>query len=292
MELAPLEHRLREHVCALARLPRDPGSAHHRWAADYVSCVLDSHGWHVERRESCSAVGPCANIVARRYADGSRSGLLVVGAHYDTPPGIPGADDNASAVAALLELARLFSPVAPSPASSTLAIELVAFDREEDSLAGSKARVAELDSEGRRVHGMIALEMLGYTGTGRGKQASPVRLPIPLPLEADFIAVCGNLASSQLAYTVAAALREVPGQPVHTVIVPGTGLELSEVRRSDHSPFWDKGIPALMITDTSLFRNPHYHRPTDTPETLDYSFLARVTHGLGKAIGHLICRQQ
>lgn len=288
MGLALLDQRLREHVFALASLPRNPGSPHHCWAADYIFRSLQSQGWEVQRRGSPTVGGDCTNIVARTSTNSSGYGLLVIGAHYDTPPGVPGADDNASAVAALLELARMYSPSAHPSLPPGPAIELVAFDREEDNMAGSIAHVAELEGGECFVIGMIALEMLGYASSGVGKQASPVRLSIPLPQRADFIAVCGNEMSRQLTLTVAGALGEVPGQPVHTIIVSNTGMELPEVRRSDHSSFWDKGLPAVMITDTSLFRNPNYHRPSDTPDTLDYSFLARVTHGLGIAVGRLL----
>jgi hypothetical protein len=104
----------------------------------------------------------------------------------------------------------------------------------------------------------------------------------------NFIGVVGNEASADLLRVVTAALKGVPGLPVEYLAVPGNGLALPETRLSDHSSFWDAGLPALMLTDTSFLRNPHYHRASDTPDTLDYEFLARVTQGVCAAALQLL----
>jgi hypothetical protein len=135
---------------------------------------------------------------------------------------------------------------------------------------------------------MISLEMLAYTDQRPGSQKLPPHLAHLYPNVGSFIGVCGNEASRELLQVVTAAMKGVPGLPVEFISVPGTGEVLPEIRLSDHSSFWDRGFHALMITDTSFFRNPHYHQPSDTPETLDYPFLARVTAGVCAAVRRLL----
>jgi len=214
--------------------------------------------------------------------------LLIVGAHYDSIPGSPGADDNASAVAALLELARWIGPRLRSGGPYRARLQLVAYDLEEDGLIGSFVHSGVLERAGTLLHGMIALEMLGYTDSRPGSQGLPPPLAPLYPDVGNFIGVVGNDASRGLLQFVTEAMKGVPGLPVEFLAVPGTGFILGETRRSDHASFWDRGYPALMITDTSFFRNPHYHQASDTPETLDYLFLARVTIGVCEAVQRLL----
>ena len=135
---------------------------------------------------------------------------------------------------------------------------------------------------------MISLEMLGYTDNRPGSQQLPAHLRGLYPDVGNFIGVVGNQASATLLAAVAEALRTVPGLPVEHLAVPGTGTMVPETRLSDHSSFWDCGFPALMVTDTSFLRNPHYHKATDTAATLDYPFLARVTLGVCEAVRGLL----
>jgi Zn-dependent M28 family amino/carboxypeptidase len=211
------------------------------------------------------------NLILR--LPGHRPGLspLLVGAHYDGPPHSPGADDNATGVAVLLELARRWSEVPPRRP-----IWLVAFDQEEEGLVGSRALASELRGHGQMLHLMVSLEMLGFTGPS---QRYPVEAMGWLyGPRGDFLALVANGRSLPLLPGLAWHL----GRHVTTKVVPVPlrGRPLPDTRRSDHSPFWDEGYNALMATDTAFLRNPHYHRPCDTVATLDLPFLTAVCEGL------------
>jgi Zn-dependent M28 family amino/carboxypeptidase len=196
---------------------------------------------------------------------------VLIGAHYDSVPGTPGADDNASGVAALLSAARAIGP--------RESICYVAFDGEECGFVGSQALVDRLgpDHASRHVH---ILEMLAYARHEPGSQRNPVPI-IAAPTVGDFLGLVGSHRSGPLLDHVLAAASCHP-VPVQGLYLPDVPLEMIQqisqnLLRSDHVPFWRVGLPALMWTDTAEFRNPHYHRPTDTPDTLDYDFLAGVT---------------
>jgi Zn-dependent M28 family amino/carboxypeptidase len=215
------------------------------------------------------------NIIARRglKKDGP---VLILGAHFDSVPGTSGADDNASGVAVLLEAARLVR----QPAASSSQILFCAFNLEELNMLGSAALAKKFRAAGAKVEAMISLEMVGYTDPRPGAQKYPVGLSWMYPDHGDFIGVIGNWNSKPLLRRFAASLRRVAGLPVETLTVPGNGMLIPAVRLSDHAPFWDLGYPALMVTDTSFYRNPHYHGPADTLDTLDIGFMARVCEGV------------
>ena len=233
---------------------------------------------------------PCVNLLTAPWPDDPALPLLVVGAHYDSCPGTPGADDNASAVAALLELAAWVGPRLPALGPCRARLQLVAYDLEEYGLVGSTLHAQQLRKAGTAVRGMVSLEMLGYTDQRPGSQNLPRHLRGLYPDVGNFIGVCANEASVGLLQVLVGGLKGVPGLPVEFIAVPGNGAMISEVRLSDHSSFWDEGFPALMITDTSFFRNPHYHQRSDTPDTLDYPFMARITQGVGTAVERLLLR--
>ncbi|MEA5462157.1 M20/M25/M40 family metallo-hydrolase [Leptothoe sp. PORK10 BA2] len=203
---------------------------------------------------------------------------VVIGAHYDTVPGCPGADDNATGVAVLLELARLFSAQPPRRP-----VHLVAFDLEEYGLVGSRAYVQSL--QGQPVHLMLSLEMLGYcAGESGPDQAYPVPgMAYLYPRTGDFIALIGNWRTIPMLWRFNRAFR---GAGVNCAWLPMVqqGRPLPATRRSDHAPFWDAGYNAIMVTDTAELRNPHYHRSTDTLATLNLEFLTQVCLGLGQGI--------
>ena len=203
---------------------------------------------------------------------------ILVAAHYDGPLGSPGADDNASAVAALLELGRRWTEKPPQRP-----VWLVAFDQEEWGMLGSKALARQLRQQRQPLHLMVSLEMLGYTSETQGYPAEAMRAVYGE--RGDFIALIGNMGSSALLLS----LQNRMARHVITKMlpVPFNGNMLPDVRLSDHSPFWDQGYNALMVTDTSFMRNPHYHEPTDTVDTLDLPFLMAVIDGLEVAIGGL-----
>ena len=198
---------------------------------------------------------------------------VLVGAHFDAVAGSPGADDNGSALAVLIEIARGAAATPPRRA-----LRLVAFDLEEQHMAGSRAYARALSGRGERLHLMIALEMLGYRRSEPGSQRYPAGLGLLYPGRGDFIGLIGDFRSTAMLHRLARAMRrEVRCE---WLAVPLRGRIVPDTRRSDHAPFWDLGYPAIMVTDTANLRNPHYHRPTDTLETLDLAFLAGVCRGL------------
>jgi aminopeptidase YwaD len=200
-------------------------------------------------------------------------GFVLVGAHYDAVPGSPGADDNGSAVAVLLELARAFSR---TPARRP--IRLVAFDLEEVECSGSRAYARDLQERGEALALMIALEMLGYCDDRPGSQRYPTGLRHFYPDRGDFIGLIGNMRTLPVLWRLARTMRK--SVPCEFLPVPARGRVVPGTRRSDHASFWDLGYPAIMVTDTANMRNPHYHQPTDRIETLDLKFLTAVCRGL------------
>jgi Zn-dependent M28 family amino/carboxypeptidase len=221
------------------------------------------------------------NISAEKRGTTSPDKVLILGAHYDTVPGSPGADDNSSAIAVLLEVARNIQKVS---LGSTL--KLVAFALEECGYAGSIHYAERAREGGEKILGMISLEMVGFTGP---RQDYPRYLdPKYYPNVGDFIVIIGNERSKELLETVRRSFKTcIPQLPSEFLLVPGNGEGLEETRLSDHSPFWDQGFSALMVTDTAFLRNPNYHLPSDTIETLDFEFMKKVAVGIYYSIVEL-----
>ena len=151
-------------------------------------------------------------------------------------------------------------------------------------MIGSTALAKRLKAAGKKITAMISLEMVGYTDPRRGSQKLPVGLSRFYPDRGDFIGVVANWQSDAVLRKFAAGMRSVSDLPVETLEVPGKGLVIPAVRLSDHAPFWDLSYPALMVTDTSFYRNPHYHGLTDTIETLDIEFMAKVCAGVIRGV--------
>jgi aminopeptidase YwaD len=214
------------------------------------------------------------NIVAEKRGSASQDRVLILGAHYDTISGSPGADDNASAIAVLLEVAKSIQQV-----SLNTTLRWIAFSLEEPGYIGSTHYAGEAKKRGDKILGMISLEMVGYTGL---KQNYPLYLnPKYFPNVGDFIGIVGNHASKGLLEKVQGSIKtHIPQLPSEYILVPKNGDGMEEMRLSDHSPFWDQGFPALMITDTAFLRNPNYHLPSDTLETLDFEFMRKVAIGV------------
>jgi Zn-dependent M28 family amino/carboxypeptidase len=220
-----------------------------------------------------SLQGRFDNIVIATHppADGP---FILLGAHYDTVPRTPGADDNASAVAVCLECARVIKKHNLGPAM------IVFFNREEDGLLGSSEFVDHLaDQPEWNVREAHIFEMVGYRDRTPGSQAMPPGLPALGARDVgDFLALLANRHSNRIAeglLRLAACYIEDPPVAALNVYL---GLERAfpHLNRSDHAPFWRAGIPSIMWTDTSEFRNPHYHLASDTPDTLDYDFMRAV----------------
>lgn len=210
---------------------------------------------------------------------GEERPFLLLGAHYDSVPGCPGADDNGSAVAVCLECARLLQE---NGVGSTM---IVLFNREEDGLLGSQEFVAGSAGNVEEAH---IFEMVGFCVRAPGSQRMPPGLPgVAAPDVGDFLGLLANRHSNAAAENLLAlAATYVPQFPVLALkIYLGIERYFRDLLRSDHAPFWEAGIASLMWTDTSEFRNPHYHRASDTPETLDYVFLSKVAQlALARAV--------
>lgn len=239
-----------------------------KFIAEYIAAQLTEFGYDVEFQ------GEFANVLAFNPNIKSSSVILVC-AHYDSVPGCPGADDNASAVAALISCAKSVSRFAPDAQ-----VCFAAFNCEEDGLVGSRDFVAnylvESELKIKLVHN---LEMVGYATEEANSQKLPPLLPIKVPTTGNFLGILGNRDSLNAVDRILAAGKTyLPEFPVIGLkLYLGAEKLIPDLGRSDHFPFWEKRLPALMWTDTSEFRNPHYHKLSDTPETLNYTFLKRVT---------------
>src|SRR5207244_3343795 len=203
---------------------------------------------------------------------------LIIAAHYDTVEGSPGADDNASALAVMLEVARNLRGV-----PLTRSVRFIAFCLEEENLLGSLAYASSLQEANEEICGAIVLECVGFARAEDGSQQQP-SIPIAVPTVGDFLGIVGNVVSAPLVKAVeAAANQAVPELKTVSLLVPGNGELLPDTRRSDHAAFWHHGYPAVMLTDTANFRNPHYHQPTDTFETLNLAFMEQVARAVTAA---------
>lgn len=214
-----------------------------------------------------------SNLIVRLDPD-SKNPRVIVGAHFDAVPGSPGADDNASGVAALLEAARIYASLSGRGQAN---VEFVAFNLEEYGMVGSQAYARRLKREKVPVLGMLSLEMIGYTSQEKGSQKMPFFLKPFYPEAGNFIGLVADTKSKPLLEKVKKIFQSVEGLPVESLILPANGWVFPDARLSDHSPFWDEGFPALLVTDTSFYRNPYYHSDGDRIETLDLDFLAKVT---------------
>ena len=186
-----------------------------------------------------------------------------------------GADDYASAVAAMLGCAKACASMSPRPA-----VGFVSFNREEDGMLGSQDFVQWLTASSQvQVECVHVLEMVGYASDAPGSQRVPPGLPVQVSHQGNFLALLANHGSYRaLDAVLARASTYLPGFPVVGLCVTSTLAKVFPVLlRSDHAPFWQRRIPATMWTDTSEFRNPFYHQPGDTPQTLNYGFLRSVT---------------
>lgn len=263
------ENHLRELVETIA-IPRDFSvqPRNNRYIAEWISKQFQAYGYRT------SYQGEWRNVLA--FPDTEiQDGLILIGAHYDSVSTTPGADDNASAVAALLTCAKLIAE-----AALNLPVCFVAFNREEDGLIGSEDFVKNyLLGSNLKIREVHILEMVGYCKHSSGSQQIPAGLPIKIPNTADFLGVLGNRDSNSLLdILLKQAGSYVPDFPVIGLkVYMGIEAHLPVLGRSDHEPFWQVGIPTLLWTDTAEFRNPNYHLPSDTPDTLDYAFLRQVT---------------
>ena len=257
---------------------------HARWdpmglmaVRSYVRDQLSALG-ELEKHHFASGIDEGVNFILKLPGRNPNRRPLLVGAHYDGPLHSIGADDNASGMVALLELARRWSANPPKRP-----VWLVAFDQEEWGMLGSAALAEKLKETRQALKLMVSLEMLAFT---EEKQSYPHPAMRKLYGErGDFIALVANTSAGLMLTQLTHAM----GQHVTTkaLPVPRAGRNVPDVRLSDHSPFWDRGYNAMMVTDTSFLRNPNYHQMSDTIDTLDLPFFASVIDGLESALGGL-----
>jgi hypothetical protein len=226
-----------------------------------------------------------ANVVAEISFCDTPTKQYLVGAHYDSVAGTVGADDNASAIAVQLETARHLNALKKN-IELDLAVKFVSFTLEEPPAFGTRhmgSRVYALKAwkQKEQIDGMICLEMVGYTCHDPGCQSYPFPLMfLGYPKQGNFIGIVGNLSSKGFTEALYRTFCRNPDLPVVKLTVPLGGYLLPSVRLSDHSSFWDRGYKAVMITDTAFFRNPHYHRASDTMDKLDFGFMAQLVKSL------------
>jgi Zn-dependent M28 family amino/carboxypeptidase len=254
-------------------------------AEQYITAELERYGYDVAYQHFEYRENTYKNIIAEIKGKETPERILVIGAHYDTVAGTPGADDNASGIAGLLELARQMNN---RPLNRT--VRFVAFALEEppvfrSKFMGSYIYAKSLNNNNENIIGMICLEMIGYFSEMRGSQLYP--LPFfkwVYPDKGNFIILVSNLQSRGFVKNVASAFKKGSQLPVETIstvsIVPGIDF-------SDHRSFWKFGFDALMVTDTAFYRNANYHGIGDTAETLDYEKMEEVVLGLKSAIDEL-----
>jgi Zn-dependent M28 family amino/carboxypeptidase len=279
-----LASRLRGHVERLAgeigeRHVLRPPALHA--AERYIADTLRALGYAVARQNYEAQGVDCANLEVAIEGSARASEIVLAGAHYDTVPGSPGADDNASGVAAVLELARLLREAGPART-----IKLVAFVNEEPPFffwgeMGSKVYARASRARGDDIRVMLSLEMLGCYSDEKGSQAYPPLLGYFYPAQGNYIAFVSNIRSRHALRNVFAAFREASDFPAEKLAAPAL---VPGIAWSDQLSFWREGYPAAMVTDTAFHRYRHYHQPTDTPEKLDYARMARVVEGLASTL--------
>ncbi|MBM4274652.1 MAG: M28 family peptidase [Deltaproteobacteria bacterium] len=247
-------------------------------AEAYVFDTLAQMGYAPRRQSFICQGEEVSNVVA---GEPRHTGYYLLGAHFDTVAGSPGADDNASGVAVLLEVARLVRGENP-PRPWVF----VGFTTEEPPAfftpyMGSRVYARRAKKEGHRILGMICLESVGYFRQEPGSQSLPISLRLMgYPTTGNFIGIVSDWRSRPLMRGLEGALKAAARLPVQSLAIPLGGHLMPEVRLSDHANFWDEGYPAVMVTDTAFFRNPNYHTERDQLETLDLEAMVELTLGL------------
>ncbi len=283
-----LRQRLVGHVEALAGTIGE----RHIWrpqaldaAAEYILAELGRSGYAVSEQTYTVDAVRCRNLIAELRGTSQADEILVVGAHYDTVPGTPGANDNGSGLAVMLETARTLAGTRPART-----LRFVAFVNEEPPFfktgrMGSRIYTAGLRREGARVVGMFSLETVGHYDSRPDSQSFPLPLlRLFYPSRGEFIAFVGNFASRPFLARSLDLFRRQAKLPSEGIAAPGwvTGVDWS-----DHWSFWQAGYPAVMVTDTALFRYAHYHERGDTPEKLDYDAMTRLAGGFAAMLTKL-----
>ena len=281
LDMEPSAERMRVAVQRLCsdfgnRDYRDPGGL--LAAAEWIGSELEATGLQVHFQDYELTEGTFRNVIGFRPGATEDAPVFVIGAHYDAYGGFPGADDNASGVAVLLELARTLPENTPR-----FGQYFVAFSTEEPPFfgtddMGSYLFAKKLVDDGADVSLMVALDMVGYFSNDAGSQSMPLGiLKLLYPGKGNFVAVTANLKNGTSIRRVKQGIKAMRQLPVHSFRAPQgfAGVDLS-----DHLSFWKLGLPAVLVTDTSFHRNPNYHTRNDLPETLDYATMVKVVLSL------------
>jgi len=250
-------------------------------AAEYIHATLAGFGYEVSRQRYHVSGQPCDNLEAEIRGTNKPEEILLIGAHYDSVQGSPGANDNATGIAALLALAQAFAGTRPSRT-----VRFVAFTNEEPPFfrsrhMGSRVYAQRSHAQGEKIMLMLSLETIGYYSDEPGSQRYPFPLSFFYPSTGNFIAFVSNMEHAPWVRQLLTAFRRHAQFPSQGGAVwewiPG-------VAWSDHWSFWKEGYPAVMVTDTAPNRYPHYHTAADTPDKIDYARMARVVSGLLRVI--------
>jgi hypothetical protein len=283
-----VKRQLRQHVETLANEIGERNSicyASLEQAYYYILSSMQKNSFDISTVEYSHEHHTYHIVVAEKKGLVSPDEIIVIGSHYDTVENSPGADDNASGIAALLECVRMLDNY---PSHRTL--RFVAFPLEEPPfhnsvIMGSRIYANKCHSQNEKIICMIAFEMLGYYTDKRGSQRYPTAvMEQRLSNKGNFIAIVGNVNSKKIVTTISNSFDQLGLFPVEPVVtyeyVPGSNL-------SDHAQFWEHGYHAVMITDTAFYRNPFYHLPEDIPSTLDYDAFTKVVLSINHAIKDL-----
>jgi len=252
--------------------------------AQYIEDTWKAQGYRVESQEYSVQMRKVRNLIVEIPGGSRKNEIVVIGAHYDTVDDCPGADDNTSGIAALLELSRLLKSSHPSRT-----VRFVAFVNEEppwfqtDDM-GSWLYARRARELHENIVAAVSLETIGMYSDAEGSQQYPAGFGSLYPSKGNFISFVGNVSSRSLVRQAVESFRKSTNFPSQGGAVPGV---IPGVGWSDHWSFWQEGYPAIMVTDTALFRNPNYHRPTDKPDTLDYERMAAVVQGLANVVTDL-----
>jgi Zn-dependent M28 family amino/carboxypeptidase len=282
----------RRHVAAIASREHNMfHAAELEASAQYIEKALAGLGYlpvaqryTVPESSMVSRAAEARNIEVELQGGARASEIVIVGAHYDSVLGAPGANDNGSGVAAVLELARLLKDAKPART-----LRCVLFVNEEPpfdqtALMGSRVYARRSRERGENVVAMFSLETIGYYSDAPGSQRYPFPFSLFYPSTGNFVAFVSNLSSRALLHESLASFRRHAKLPSEGVAAPAF---IPGVDWSDHRSFWEKGWPALMVTDTAPYRYPHYHTAGDTPDKVDYERLARVVTGLHRMLRDL-----
>lgn len=274
---------MRAHVEALAEI-----GERHIWrpdaltrTAEYIRMALAATG-RLAGAQAYEARGVrVENIEAIAAGTSPDAEVVVVGAHYDTVPGSPGANDNGTGIAAVLELAERFAG-----RRHAATIRFVLFVNEEPPFfhteeMGSLVYARAARARGDRIRAMLSLETMGYYSDERGSQQYPGGLEGLFPPVGNFIGIVGNPESAALVEEIRAAFTARTPFPIQAAVMPS---DVAGAAWSDHWSFWQAGYPAVMVTDTAPFRYPYYHTAEDTPDKLDFARLADVVDGVEAAV--------